>query len=395
MGEYQFQSPALETPSVAAVSTRAADAAAVRRRPRVLMVGMHLTRTRGGITTLTSGIINSDLKYRYKITYIASQAEELGQIGKLFLAISSLLRFAVHCLLARPEVCYIHIGSNASLYRESAFVLLSRLFRRTTVVHFHAGDIDDYYPLQPRVGRWFINTAIAMSDRIIAVSHESAGQLRRLNDSFPISVVPNMIDTSVFLAQPRQVNRSDESRPVRLLFVGAAAKLKGEKDLIRALTLLKRNGVNFRASLLGYGTEHLAAFCDELGVGESIEHLGPVAMSERYAFYERADILVLPTYAEALPIAVIEAMAAGLAIVTTNVGGIPEIIDDGKEGFLVNSGDVEALADRIETLVSDPDERIKMGDRARQRCRREMDFDAYVRRIDAELDGRTRGMKRR
>lgn len=386
MGEYQFQSPALEAPSVAGVVPRPrVDAAVQGRLPAVLMVGMHLTRTRGGISTLTSGIINSALRDRYEFIYIASQAEELGRLRKVFLAVSSLLRFALKCLFARPELCYIHIGSNASLYRESAFVLVSRLFRRPTVVHFHAGDLNDYYPMQSKIGKRFIRTALAMSHRIIAVSDESAGQLRRLNDSLPISVVPNVIDVSAFLAQQRQAKKAGTSGPVRLLFVGAAGKLKGESDLVMALALLKREGLNIKASFLGYGTEHLAAYFEELGVSECIEHLGPVAMGERYAFYERADIFVLPTYAEAMPISVIEAMASGLPIVTTNVGGIPEIIEDERDGCLVNCGDVTALAERISMLVANPDKRYEMGDHARRRCRQEMDFEKYIQRIDTEL----------
>ena len=187
-------------------------------KPRILMVGMHLTKTRGGITTLAADILNSDLKTDHDFIYIASQAEDLGGVGKALLAMSATLRFVAQCILKRPQLVYIHIGSNASLYRESAFVVLARLFRLPVISHFHAGDVDLYMARQTRVGKWFIRSAIGLSSRVIAVSNESARQLADLNDGLQTSMIPNAIDTSTFLSVCRQEEAARGS--VRLLFVG-------------------------------------------------------------------------------------------------------------------------------------------------------------------------------
>lgn len=357
---------------------------AIARKPRILMVGMHLTKTRGGITTLAADILNSDLKAHYDLKYIASQAEELGNIGKALLAASATLQFIAQCVLNRPQLVYIHIGSNASLYRESAFAILGRLFRLPVISHFHAGDVDLYMARQTRFGRWFIRSAIGISSRVIAVSKESARQLAELNGELRISILPNAINTSTFLALRRPEEISSE--PVRLLFVGAVGKLKGEKDLLRALQLVKKAGVEVRASLLGYRAESAAEYCRELGITDLIEHLGPVAMDRRLDFYRRADIFVLPTYAEAMPIAVIEAMAAGLPVVATKVGGIPEIMDDEVEGSFVGCGDVKELAERILLLSRDPKKRIEMGKNAQARVRDQMSFDKYIEGLRTVID---------
>ena len=357
------------------------------------MVGMHLTKTRGGITTLAADILNSDLKTDHDFIYIASQAEDLGGVGKALLAMSATLRFVAQCILKRPQLVYIHIGSNASLYRESAFVVLARLFRLPVISHFHAGDVDLYMARQTRVGKWFIRSAIGLSSRVIAVSNESARQLADLNDGLQTSMIPNAIDTSTFLSVCRQDEAARGS--VRLLFVGAVGKLKGEKDLVQALALVKQAGVDVRVSFLGYRAEGLVEDCRQLGITDLIDHLGPVPMDKRLDFYRNADIFVLPTYAEAMPIAVIEAMAAGLPVITTAVGGIPEIIDDGVEGFLVECGDVKEIAEKILLLSRDKQKRLEMGSKGRSRILGQMNFDLYIKGLRSELEQTLRNSKRK
>ncbi len=353
------------------------------KKLRILMVGMHLTKTRGGITTLTAGILNSGLSNEYEINYIASQAEDYGRLRKLILAIGALIQFIVSALISRPGLVYVHMGSNASLYRESVFGLIGKLLKKRVLIHFHAGDLDNYYPHQSSFGRRFIAYSLGMSDRVIAVSLESADQLRKLRPDLKISVIQNAIDTGEF--RKRESGNAENSNIVRLLFVGAIGKLKGERDLIAAIESLKNDLPELKVSILGYGAENLRELCEERGVANQIEHLGAVSLSQRIAFYERSDIFVLPTYAEAMPMSVIEAMAAGLPVITTRVGGIPELIDDEKEGLLFEPGDVAALAQKILILANDKNARLAMGKRARQRVDEQMSFSKYIERLRNEI----------
>lgn len=382
MADYRYQINSIENGNVLTDTVgRQISARKHAAKPSILMVGMHLTKTRGGISTLTADILKSDLKNDFDITYIASQAEEYGVIGKFLLAVKAYTQFAVRCIIDRPGLVYVHMGSNASLYRESAFVLLGKLFRKRVILHFHAGDVDEYLPHQPKLGRRIIKLALASCDRIIAVSARSASQISEMVSPEKIAVIPNAIDISAFEKMPERSENVNGNGAMRLLFVGATGKLKGELDLIKALRILKHHDPPLKVSFLGYGAEDL----DQTGIGHMIEHLGAVPLKERLAFYERADIFVLPTYAEAMPISVIEAMAAGLPVITTPVGGIPEILDDGREGYLCPVGDHEVLAEKIAHLAGNVEARISMGRAARKRALSEMDFGKYIDALRKEL----------
>ena len=382
MNNCHFQSEVIERTAETVVlpdTTRTALSRA--KKSRVLMVGMHLTKTRGGISTLIAEILKSPLKEDFEFTYIESQAEDFGKFGKAFLALSAIARFVWNCISKRPNLVYVHLGSNASLYRESIFIFLAKLFGKKVITHFHAGDVDNYYPFQRKIGQKFIQTALGLSDSFIAVSQESAKQLRDITQSQNISVITNAIDTSVFNGNKKSLTDERSDDAVRLLFVGAVGKLKGEKDLIKALALLRDNKPNLKISFLGYGAENLKDYCERFEVGDLVEYLGAVPMNERIEFFRRSDIFVLPTYAEAMPMSVIEAMAAGLPVISTRVGGIPELIEDGVDGILFAPGDVGALAEKISFLLNNKDTRIKIGKKAKQKAREQMDFRVYVNKL--------------
>ena len=235
------------------------------------------------------------------------------------------------------------------------------------------------------MGQRFIRKAIAASDTVIAVSKESARQLRSITASAKVSIITNAINTDDFAFGKQLSNNRQQNDALRLLFVGACGKLKGEKDLIKALAILRDRQPNIKVSFLGYGAEALKDYCEELGVMDYVEHLGAVSMKDRINFFQKADIFVLPTYAEAMPMSVIEAMSAGLAVISTNVGGIPELIEDGKDGLLFSPGDAKALAEKISFLLDNKDIRINLGKKAQRKACGQMDFRHYVDKLRNHL----------
>ncbi|MBC7797214.1 MAG: glycosyltransferase family 4 protein [Pyrinomonadaceae bacterium] len=346
-------------------------------KPRILMIGMHLTKTRGGISTLINEMLQSSVTENFEINYIASQAEDFGRFGKLMLALRAVFSFVFNVLRNNPALVYVHLGSNASLYRESLFIILAKVFGKKIVGHFHAGDVEEYLVSQSRIGRRFIASAMSLSDALIAVSQESAGKLRKIASRNKISVVANALNTKAFPFSPRRFAER-EGANIKLLFVGAMGKLKGEIDLANAVKILRVNHSNLKITFLGFGGEKLKNYCEKIGIVDAVEFIGAVSLEKRIEFFEKADIFVLPTYAEAMPMSVIEAMAAALPCVTTDVGGIPELIDDGENGFLIEPSNVKKLAERISFLIENPQTRIEFAAKAQDKVRRNFGLDDYA-----------------
>jgi glycosyltransferase involved in cell wall biosynthesis len=294
-----------------------------------------------------------------------------------------LLRFLPRCLVDRPALAYIHVGSNASLYRETLFILCARFFRIPVVSHFHAGDVDEYLTAQPPAGRRWISLLLGLSNLLIAVSDDSAARLRRLVPATPITVIVNSINPQPFFEIRRGQNNDST---VNVLFVGAMGKLKGERDLAEAIAAISARHPNLRAAFLGFGADDLARYAVERGIARHLTHVGPVAPEKRLEYFANADIFVLPTYAEAMPMSVIEAMAAGLPVISTTVGGIPELIDDGREGYLLEPGDAGKLAVLLSRLASNSDLRRKMGAAARAKVGTRLDFGVYTAQLGETLE---------
>jgi glycosyltransferase involved in cell wall biosynthesis len=355
-------------------------------RPRVLMVGPHRTKTLGGISTLIDEMLRSHLAADFDFLAIASHQDGLSKLGKFWLALVALARFARALVTWQPDLVYVHIGGNASLYRKIPFITLARWCGRTVLAHFHAGDFGPFFARQSWWGRKLIVRGIGQSNRLLTVSRELGNLLHQLLPEAEVSVVPNGVETALFAGRGESHPGAARSGGpfVRLLFAGTMGRLKGERDLIRAVQRVAGAHPELRLVLLGRGAETIAPLCREAGLWHAIDHLGPVPLSERAAFFKQSDMFVLPTYAEGMPMVVLEAMAAGLPVISTPVGGIPELIEDGIEGYLVAPGDVDALAERITRLLTDSVERRRMGARAQTRAA-EFDWSVILDRLGREL----------
>jgi glycosyltransferase involved in cell wall biosynthesis len=174
-------------------------------------------------------------------------------------------------------------------------------------------------------------------------------------DANKIKVLPPGVDVTQWKAVQRPV---DKARPLRILFVGGDLYRKGGAVLMRAFRSLPRGSAEL--SLVTRTTtppeEYVVAY-------NNLQPNSP----ELIALFERCDVFVLPTEAEAFGIAAVEASAAGLPVIATAVGGLTDIVIDGETGFLLRPGDAEALARRLQTLAADPALRQRMSLAARER----------------------------
>lgn len=219
-------------------------------------------------------------------------------------------------------------------------------------------------------------------DGVITVSKLIKGQLRRVGlPERKLTVVQNTLPTADYVADPADRAFRDELGVVDdTLVLGKIGRLSAEKDqalLFRALRRVVDAGIDAVLVLVGIGPdeEALRALAAELGLADRVFFLG--FRKDMHCIYNGLDLVVQSSYTEGMPNVILEAMAMQVPVVATAVGGTPELIDDGVHGLLAPPRDANALAERLQTALRDPEARSRMAAAARERVERE--FDSAVR----------------
>ena len=303
----------------------------------------------------------------------------------------------VHLLWAilfwRCDLAHIHTACYASFLRKSLAASLVRMFGRPVILHVHGGEFGTFFSQSSARAKRRIGRTLASADLVIALSEGWKEKLLVMSPAARVRVLPNPLDTRAF----EGICRSKVEVPIsggRALFLGALTKRKGVYDLVDAVEKVAAERPEFLLDVAGHGSAD--AFLDaaaESGVDRNVNCMGWLDESSKLRALERAHLLVLPSYDEGLPVALLEGMAAGLPVVTTPVGGIPEFIADGVNGFLVKPGDAAASAASILRLLSDDELRLAMGSRNRELIRARCDLCTIAGRLSdwyAELGGNSR-----
>jgi colanic acid/amylovoran biosynthesis glycosyltransferase len=162
---------------------------------------------------------------------------------------------------------------------------------------------------------------------------------------------------------------------LRVLYVGRLVPFKGQAVLLEAIASLRSAGVGARLTLIGEGPSRrdLERRAGELGLGDAVDFAGAVGQDEIRAHYAAADAFCLPSFAEGVPVVLMEAMAMRLPVVTTRIMGISELVDDGDNGLLVRPGRADELVAALGRLARDPELRSRLGENGREKVVAEFD----------------------
>ncbi|MFA9416668.1 glycosyltransferase family 4 protein [Natrinema sp. HArc-T2] len=255
---------------------------------------------------------------------------------------------------SRPDVVHVHTSYRFSFYRSSLYVLCARyIWRRPVVLHIHGSSFDDFVATDSSAVAKLQSLVFDASDRIIVLSEYWKDVVATRADEDSITVLPNAVDPDNY--QPT----FDHDVP-HLVFISNLIERKGVSELIAAIDELNRTTeIEFRVSIAGKGplADQVVDFADQY---DDVTYHGYVSEAKKQSLLENGSIYVLPTYAEGLPIAMLEGMAGGNAIVSTTVGSIPEVIGE-DNGVLVPPGDVDELREGLRELLMSPDRVDRMG----------------------------------
>ncbi|ADB53708.1 glycosyl transferase group 1 [Conexibacter woesei DSM 14684] len=314
---------------------------------------------RGGMAAVTRGLLDSPLAERYRLTPIVTYRAGAPLRGLPVFArgLAQLVRWQ----RANPGgIVHVHSAVRGSLYRKALVVELARLLRNPVILHVHAGagDIQDFVAGRRRLELRAFRATFARATRVVTVSAAGAVALQRAFGRDDIAVVPNAVP-AVELPEP-----SANGRPGVLYLGGFEDPAKGGAVLVRAVPALLRAQADVEVMLAGPGEPPAALSALDGGRVRWLGWLDPEAKARAFA---AAEVVTLPSISEGLPVALLEAMAHGRAIVASRVGGMPEVLEDGREALLVDPDDSDALADAIVALLRDPERRSTLGAAARAR----------------------------
>jgi glycosyltransferase involved in cell wall biosynthesis len=361
--------------------------------PRVVVVGPLPPPHHGG-SVATSFVLRSRLARECTLLHLDTTdrrgLDNIGRFdaGNVLLAAkhaASLLRMlAVH----RPRAVYVPLAQNyAGVLRDALFVLPALATRRQVVLHLHGGGLRSFYDSADPVMRALLRVMLGGATRVIVLGEALRPMLAGLAAPHRVAVLPNGTEDP-FGGMPE---RAGGKGPVRVLYLGNLMRAKGFLEVIDALVTLRGEGHEVVLDMAGgFASEQdrrdaLARARPSAG---HVTFHGVVAGARKHELLRAADIFCFPSHSEGHPYVVLEAMSAGLPIVTTRLPALAETVVDGESGLLVTPGDVAGIADALRRLIERPGLRLQLGRASRARFEEQYCYEAWsdgLARIMAEV----------
>jgi glycosyltransferase involved in cell wall biosynthesis len=350
-------------------------------------------RERGYDTTLVAGTL---ARGEDSMAFVASDLDvnvvtipELGREISPVRDLVATLRLARLIRREQPQIVHTHTAKAGTVGRVAA--RLAGGAQKPVVVHtFHGHVLRGYFgPARSRFFRWLERWLARHTTALIAVSPQVRDELVKLGvaprEKFTvirlgIELGDRVADTDGRADTRRYLGIAPERFAVG--WIGRMTAIKNTEDVLNAFKELRDRGIDAMLCMVGDGPDRpqLERRAHELGIMRDTLFLG--YQKEVAPLYAAFDALILPSSNEGTPVSVIEALAARRPVVATRVGGVPDIVREGEDGFLVEIGDTEALAERLARLASDPALRSRMGDAARARVLPRYAVDRLVDDID-------------
>lgn len=317
---------------------------------------------RGGIASVVQGYEAAGLLAKWQVRYLTTHIQKSG-LSKLWTALSAIGQLLGLLLARRVALVHVHMSTGASTWRKSIFIVSSLAFQVPCLIHMHGGDYVQFFNNHcNRTKQRFIRWLLTQAKAVIVLSPGWRADIGAIAPDAKTTVIYNSVALPRF-EQARPIGRAGGT--CSILFLGRISEAKGAFDLIRAAALVQGD---FKLTLCGPGDiERATELVTELKLNSKVEFAGWVAGAAKDQLLANANIFVLPSHYEGVPMAILEAMAWALPIVATAVGGIPDVVSDGVEGLLVKPEDVDGLAIALNTLLIDTQSGLEMGAAGRRK----------------------------
>lgn len=309
---------------------------------------------KGGIAAVISGYYGSEIEKKYDIIYVESYTDG-NKLKKICKAIQGYFHFAKVLLMNRPDIVHIHSSFGPSFYRKLPFIYMSSFANKPIVNHIHGADFDDFFYKSSKKKKALITKNYNRCTKIIALSEDWKKRLSAIVPEEKIAIVENY---SILCENSLNERLARGSNNI-VLFLGEIGKRKGCYDIPGVAEKVVKAVPNAKFVLAGTGNvtdvQKVKELFKEKDIAEHVCFPGWVRGKEKEKLLREADVFFLPSYNEGMPMSVLDAMGYGLPVVSTNVGGIPQIVKE--NGVCCTPGDISSMATAIIRLLTDEQKR--------------------------------------
>ncbi|MCG8038087.1 MAG: glycosyltransferase family 4 protein [Candidatus Thiodiazotropha taylori] len=326
------------------------------RQKKIVIIS---TSARGGMKAVTDAYNSSDF-YSPDHTVFIPAHREGGVFIRSWIALRALIQLIWMLSLNRVELAHMHMATKGSFWRKGIFVLICKLYNIPTVIHLHGGRFAVFYNGSAKWVRNLIRHVFDQASSIIVLSQYWYNFVTPLTNT-PVSVINNFVHDNL----DDDIIKT-KRRPRNILFLGQFGANKGIYDLLSVFSDIAPKYPDTKLICCGNGEiDKVRSIVNELDVSDFIDVPGWISGVDKIEIMHSCSVFVLPSYNEGLPMSIIEAMSFSMAVISTRVGGIPELIDE-TNGFLIDPGSHEELRDKlIEVFEMDSQSIETMGEASR------------------------------
>jgi glycosyltransferase involved in cell wall biosynthesis len=310
-----------------------------KKNPKVLVVATS-RKTRGGITAVIKTYEKMEVWKKFHIKWLGTHRDKNDFIKILYFLCSF---FAFLLIAPFYDIVHIHLSEPSSAKRKRFYFKVAKFYRKKIVLHFHAFSPETtlnskYQPLYKEL--------FSQADLVIVLSNQWKQWTEQyLAISNNVVIVYNPCDVIM-------LNDNDIRQKI-VLFAGTLNQRKGYADLLRAFALIAQTFPAWTLTFAGNGEiEEARKLTKELNIERQVVFLGWINGEQKDRVFREASIFCLPSYAEGFPMAVLDAWAYGISVITTPVGGLPDIVENKKNALIFEAGDIEQLSKQLEEMIS-------------------------------------------
>jgi glycosyltransferase involved in cell wall biosynthesis len=340
-------------------------------RPVVLMLGPHRAAV-SGVSTHLNLLMESALGDDFDVVHfqVGSEGRDEGAIGKAIRLLVSPFFLAASIIFRHVAIVHINTSLNPKAYwRDLAYLFMSKALGARVLYQVHGGALPrKFFARSPVLTAW-LRWTLGLPDVVVVLAQVELRAYREFVPRQEVVALPNGIDCRPYSVVPTV--QSTPERPLQLVYIGRISREKGLYETMQGLRLAHELGVDARLIVAGSGPEEprLRRYAQALGIAPRVCFVGPIFGNDKVKLLFGADVMVLPSYSEGLPYALLESMAAGVPVIATPVGAIPDVVSDGIHGYLVPPRDGKAIAEALAMLSGDRENIAWMSRACRRRVR--------------------------